>query len=114
MNLLNELNNIGFNLSDYQKCVLLSTKLAATPLQAFDTTRGDMNMSQARDTLARIGFVSYSKQSLTLTPRGEEALIQYNLIDTTGMLTPDGEEIIKLAHSETDELNPSTDRDSYQ
>ena len=99
MKLLNELNQIS-NLSASQKAVLAISKFSATPKQAYAATTGSDKLVYARDSLVRMGFVTLNNAELTLTQNGDNATVQYNLVDETGQPTDETVSLLKAFHSD--------------
>ena len=91
--ILNEAPTI--NLTDAQKGMLITIHASATPQQAYDMASGSPNTVQAKDELVRLGLAQQSANQLALTPQGNDALINNNLVDQTGQLTPEGENQLK-------------------
>ncbi len=91
-----ELENIekDFLLTDTQKAILLLTHISETPQQAFETTSGTENSTRSRNLLQNLGMVTKDNKKLFLTKKGDDLLINYNLIDDMGELTELGIEIL--------------------
>lgn len=99
MNLLNELNQIS-NLSDAQKTVLVMAQESATPKQAYAATTGSDKLVYARDSLVKLGYLILSNSQLSLTPAGQNAVVQYNLVDETGQPTDDAIKLLQAANTD--------------
>jgi hypothetical protein len=99
MKLLIELNQIS-NLTDAQKTVLVMANFSATPKQAYAATTGSDKLVYARDSLARIGFISMMSGQVSLTPAGQDAVVQYNLSDETGQPTDEAVELLHTANAD--------------
>lgn len=94
MKLLNELNQIT-NLSATQKTVLVIAKFSATPKQAYAATTGSDKLVYGRDSLIKLGYITMNNAELTLTEAGQNALVQYNLVDETAQPTEDSVNLLK-------------------
>ena len=83
-------------LTDTQKSVLLSIYAAPTTETAYDTTTGSENVSQARQQLRSMGLVAVDDNSnrAGVTDAGQTALANNNLIDDTGQLTDEGQQVL--------------------
>lgn len=92
--LLLELETQNIKLNDNQKIVLIVASVSATAKQAYEITSGHLDLLYARDMLVRLDYVNVYDSELSLTPTGERQLIDHNLIDETGNLTPDGEQLM--------------------
>lgn len=92
MKLLKELMDNGYiNLIDTQKTVLAICAVSATPEQAYETTIGNPNLVSARNLLLKLGYINMNQNQLALTEKGQNALVEYNLIDDVGELTTTGQ-----------------------
>jgi hypothetical protein len=99
MNLLNELNQIS-NLTAAQKTVLAMAQFSATSKQAYAATTGSDKLVYARDSLVKMGFITMTNAEVVLTSSGQNALIQYNLVDETGQPTEDAIALLQDADKE--------------
>lgn len=107
MKLLKELFDNGYiNLIDTQKAVLIICAVSATPEQAYETTIGNTNLVSARNLLARLGYINIIQNRLELTNKGDEALIEYNLLDETGNPTETGNNILNAVTTFQQPANP--------
>ena len=107
MNLLSELNQIS-NLSDAQKTVLAITNFSATPTQAFAATTGSDKLVYARDSLVKMGYISLNNGQLSVSPSGQNALVQYNLIDQTGQATDNAVNLLQAARNDSVDTQEQT------
>lgn len=87
----------NFNLSFHQRYILLQTKLAATPRLAFEQINRNESDIKSRQILQSIGHINANEEdaSASLTPQGEQAIIEYGLVDETGSPTEVGNEILQ-------------------
>jgi hypothetical protein len=83
-------------LTNFQKGVLAVVATAPTPKLAFDQTVGSINLMSARNTLERLGFISIEFGEAKLTNVGNDALVNYNLVDDAGQVTEDGTKFVEL------------------
>lgn len=95
----------SIHLSDYQARVMLLAHEAQTPELAFaelgnQDPRIESNLFGARETLAKLGLVELSDNSITVTPEGEKVMQDEYLIDETGAVTEKGEEILQAQSDE--------------
>lgn len=74
-----------------QKAVLAKIKAAATPKTAAADISKTSNLAAARDMLERLGMIELNDDGATLTDDGEQVLLDQNLADESGQLTPEGE-----------------------
>lgn len=92
--LLLELETQNIKLNDNQKIVLVVATISATAKQAYEITSGHLDLVYARDMLVRLDYVNVYNSELSLTPAGQQQLIDHNLIDEAGKLTPDGDKLM--------------------
>lgn len=85
-----------YSLTDTQKAVILSIKVAPTAELAYDAIKGTENAVTARDALERLGYinVNHATNQATLTQNGEDVVEHENMVDETGEITERGEEIL--------------------
>lgn len=106
MKLLREINQQISNLTDAQKTVLAMAQFSATPKQAFASTTGSDKLVYARDSLARLGYINLSNGEVSITPAGQNAIIQYNLADPSGQ--PTQEATVLMNNAKNDSENTQT------
>lgn len=95
MGILKELVNPNTALlNDTQKAVLLMTKISSSPQMAFANTNEAENLVVARETLAKLQLVQFGNNMLVLTDAGENMLTYHDLVDETGMVTDEGNELL--------------------
>lgn len=85
----------SIRLTDNMKKVMTKIIAAPTPeVAAMEISRGQ-NLVAARDILARLGMIDYDDHDNTasVTDTGLETLKHENLVDDSGQLTPDGQQI---------------------
>lgn len=94
MKLLQLVENITLN--HHQRYILLQIKLASTSTLAFDQINKSEADVQASDMLNQVGFIRVSQEQTTaeLTPRGEQAIVDYGLVDETGEVTEVGQQLL--------------------
>ena len=102
-------------LTDTQKSVLLSIYAAPTPETAYDTTTGSENVSQARNQLRSMGLVAVDDNSnrAGVTDEGQTARANNNLIDDTGQLTDEGQQVLSQQTAVKDEFENATESVAY-
>jgi len=83
-------------LNHHQRYILLQVKLAATPTLAFDQTSRSEADVRSREMLAVLGLIRRSEATneVQLTSDGEQALINYGLIDEHGEVTEVAQELL--------------------
>lgn len=89
----------SLRLSDNQKRVMCKIVAAPTPKVAAEEINSDQNLVANRDTLVRIGLITYSPAAATVTDKGMQVLKDEALVDEGGQLSPDGEQ---FAHTDED------------
>lgn len=106
----------SIHLSEYQARVMLLAHQAQTPELAYaelgsQDPRIESNLLGARDTLAKIGLIEITDNSLAVTPKGEEVMRDEYLIDEGGEITQKGEEILQQGDDEmgSQEKGPQSD-----
>ena len=92
---INEIIDDNNVLSSFQKEILLIGAISATPTQAYDATIGNLNLVTARDLLARLGYINVMNNELTLSPKGDDAVIRNNLMNDDRTPTDDGLALLK-------------------
>lgn len=80
-----------FRPTDTQKQVLAKVAGAATPTVAGDAISSGANFVSARNTLAKLGLISFANGEATLTDAGQSLARAENIVDETGRLTPQGQ-----------------------
>lgn len=108
-----KLNEIAGNLllSDNQKTILIVASISSTPTQAYEFTIGNLGLVIARNLLAKLGLVSISANQMYITEKGNQELINNNLIDETGQITDDARNLLKNNNIPIDD---SSFNQSYQ
>lgn len=86
------------HLSTIQKQVLAKVKAAANPKMAWEeiikvSNEFDRNFATARDVLGNLGVLEVGDGELTITPKGEQAMVSANITDETGQLTDEGQQL---------------------
>lgn len=92
MKLINLTENVTLNL--HQKYVLLQVHLAETPVLAYEQINKTESDIKARQMLHRMGYIRLGYNQAALTDEGEDAVIEYGLVDDTGEITEAGEELL--------------------
>ncbi len=92
----NNASGANARLTETQKSVLLSIYAAPTPETAYDATTGSENVTQARQQLRSMGLVAVddSTSRAGVTDEGQQALANTNLIDDTGQVTEEGQQVL--------------------
>lgn len=93
---LNKIFESQISLSDRQKYVLAVIKSSATPLLAYESIVDSEPDIEASKILSRYGFIkiSQSQNKADLTPKGEQAAIEYGITDESGTLTDVGTDLV--------------------
>jgi len=86
-------------LSSNQKRVMAKIVASPTPKVAGEEISGSQNLVAARDQLSKLGAIQSVDGEASLTDVGQRLAREENIIDDSGGLTPDGEQ---LAHSSVD------------
>lgn len=81
-------------LTDTQKAVLLSIFSAQTPELAYESTTGNMSVTNARDYLLKMGLVIAGTGQLKTTGAGSDVLEDSGLLDQSGEVTENGTKMI--------------------
>lgn len=81
----------------HQKEVLAKIRGAATPETAAANVSQDAHLVAARDLLVKLGLIEVQDGQASITPRGEEVMRNQNLIDETGQLTPEAQQMVSGA-----------------
>lgn len=87
----------SIRLTDNQKRVMARILAAPTPAVAASEISNNQNMIGATQTLVRLGLIHYNNDDAAITDQGLQIMKNEALVDETGQLTPDGEE---LAHTD--------------
>lgn len=96
-NIMEQTNAAQARLTDTQKLVLVNVYAAATPEMAYDTVTGAPNTVAARNQLRSAGLIVVDDQNSRagVTDQGQEALVNNNLIDESGQLTEEGNNLLQ-------------------
>lgn len=95
MGILKELVNPNTAmLNDTQMAVLLMTKISSSPQMAYANTNEAENLVTAREILAKMQLVQFGNNMLILTDAGENMLTYHDLVDETGMVTDEGNQLL--------------------
>lgn len=81
-------------LTDTQKAVLLSIFSAQTPELAYESTTGNISVTNARDYLLKTGLVIAAPGQLKATGSGSDVLEDSGLLDPSGEVTEDGTKLM--------------------
>lgn len=100
----------NLDLTAAQKTVLTKIVVATTPKVAAQQISKGQKLIQARDLLSKLGLIDFTPISATLTPKGQDLLVDEGLADETGALTPEGE---KFAYADKKEPAAGTPMESY-
>lgn len=76
-----------------QKCVLAKIVAAPTPSVAASNISTDANMVAARNMLMKLGAITFSNGEASLTDRGRQVAEDENIIDQSGQLTQQGQQL---------------------
>lgn len=87
----------SIRLTDNQKRAMARIIAAPTTKVAADEVSRDSNMIGARNTLINLGLIHFANDDAAVTEKGLQVMKDQALVDETGQLTPDGEE---LAHTD--------------
>lgn len=89
-------DNTTSRLTNTQKSVLLSIYTAATPEMAYEAMTGSDNVAQAGQQLRSMGLINVdsSGSRAGVTDTGQEALTNNNLVDDTGQVTEEGQQMV--------------------
>jgi len=99
MKLLLELMNAPAQLNSTQKGILATIAGSASPEMAFETTSGAEPLNAQRVILQRLGLVVIGGNTVTLTPNGQQALTDSNIVSETGEMTEEGERLMDMVAS---------------
>jgi hypothetical protein len=94
MKFLTEIMNSAVLLNSIQKGILAIIHNSPTPQMAFEQTNGTEALYVQRIMLAKLGLITLSDATASLTQSGQAALIANNLIDEQGQLTQDAQTFI--------------------
>lgn len=102
-------------LTDTQKSVLLGIYAAPTPEMAYEVTTGSDNVSQAAQQLRGMGLINVDSSGARagVTDGGQEALVNNNLIDDTGQVTDEGQQVLSQEAQVKDEFQDATESVAY-
>jgi hypothetical protein len=81
------------SLTANQKRVLAKIAAAPTPKVAGEEISGDQNLAGARDQLAHLGAIEFVAGEASMTDKGQQLARDSNVVDDSGQLTPDGEQL---------------------
>jgi hypothetical protein len=81
------------SLTSNQKRVLAKIAASPTPKVAGGELTGDQNLATALDQLANLGAVEHFSGEVTMTDKGQQLAREENIVDDSGQLTPDGEQL---------------------
>lgn len=73
------------------------------PARAASEISTSQNLITARNMLMKLGVITYSTDSAALTPKGENLAREQNVIDETGNLTDEGNSVLGLEQTPTDQ-----------
>jgi hypothetical protein len=76
-----------------QSAVLAKIVGAATPKIAAAEISDNANLAAARDMLQKMGLIKLDDTGATVTDSGKEVMVNHNLADSSGGLTPDGQKL---------------------
>lgn len=86
----------ALQLTDTQKKVIARIVAAATPKVAAEDISKDPNIVAARDMLIKLGVITFSEGTLAaLTASGKKLATDSNIIDAAGILTDEGNKLLK-------------------
>lgn len=115
MKLLQEIINPNtVSLTDTQQGVLIAIRVAPTPEVAFQTTNGAQALVVARQQLRSLGLIKIAGNKTALSPNGEQAVTNYNLVDETGQMTERGTAIINNFNKKFNNDSQNDQQDSEQ
>lgn len=102
-------------LTDTQKSVLLGVYAAPTPELAYEATTGSENVSQAAQLLRSMGLINVDSEGSRagVTDNGQTALANVNLIDDTGELTDEGQQLLDQQNQIKAEFQNATEAVKY-
>lgn len=89
-----------------QKQIIARIAGAATPTVAGDSVSSGINVVSARNTLARLGFITYINGEATLTDQGRQLATAENITDETGGLTPAGQQLAQMEPEQQSQAQP--------
>lgn len=92
-----------YRLTSTQQEVIATISASATPVAAYDATSGSQNLLNARKALETLGAVSISGNGVELTQRGQQYALDYDIVDETGELTENGQELVSNAEEDKGE-----------
>lgn len=82
-----------FRPTTIQKQVIAKIAAAATPTVAGDSVSSGANTVSARDTLVKLGIITFEAGEATLTDLGTQIATAENIVDETGGLTQVGQSL---------------------
>jgi len=83
-------------LSGVQKTLLAKITAAATPEVAYEQISDGRNFVANRDTLKRLGLISFEEGSASVTEAGKKVMRDENLMDPSDQLTKDGQQYVQV------------------
>ncbi len=86
--------NLPLQLSSIQKYILIVAQITDNPAAAFNMLNNTPNVIEACKILNAMGLVELNKEGITLTPEGNNILVNNNLVDENGQLTANANDII--------------------
>jgi hypothetical protein len=101
-------------LNDTQKAVLVIVQVSPTPEVAYENTVASENLSVARNTLLKLGALRSTENALELTTRGKEMLEYHNLVDETGELSEEGNEVLEASKRVAQTFNNQDVKESFR
>lgn len=84
-----------FRPTNTQKRVIARIAASPTPTVAGDSVSRGVNVVGARNTLMRLGFITYINGEATLTDQGQQLAVAENIIDDGG-LTAAGKQLAQM------------------
>lgn len=84
-----------------QRMVLAIILASPTPKIAAEQLTGNSNIVSARDTLAKIGAITFSLEQAALTDRGTQIAREENIVDDAGQLTAQGQQLLQQDTEQT-------------
>jgi len=94
------------SLSNIQKGMLIAAHVSATPQQAFEVANGADTTMQAKVDLLSMGLIRQNNNAVIVTPAGNQALLNNNLVDQNGQITEEGDQQLKsFENSKTQSIN---------
>lgn len=97
-----------FRPTNIQKQVLAKIAAAATPTVAGTAVSSGANTVSARDTLVKLGIITFGSGEAALTDLGTQIATAENIVDETGGLTQAGQAL--AGAKETQQVPVATDQ----